>query len=187
MVVNTGECQAARALEQGVLCANFWAPGTASIITTDSNSASVAVSEGAEELTVAIADPTQVATTFTTTVAVTVDSVISADPGLSVTSMDPLTIDVDLTGAAGATRTLRAKYQPATADAWRSLLAEQHTAGEVDAAARDRLDEEAHALNTRRQVNSLRRTLLEHRDAGVTPAAAAKLDDMAQRLAAQAD
>jgi hyaluronate lyase len=191
VVANTPEAQAARALEAGVLCANLWQPGSVSILES-SGPASLVVSEGDRELAVAVADPTHLATTFTVTVAVTATEVLSADPGLTVTSFDPLTVAVDLTGSAGATRTLRVAYQALTVADVRDRLRALTDAGEVSGQVFVALDHQLAAIQrakrgpaARKLVRAFRRSIEARRGHGLTDTAATTLDDLAQRLLAR--
>lgn len=67
------------------------------------------ISTGDGLATVALADPKHATTTLTATIALTATSVVSADPGLQVTSLNPLTINANLSGTTGSTKTLQVR------------------------------------------------------------------------------
>ncbi|GAA3734002.1 polysaccharide lyase 8 family protein [Plantactinospora mayteni] len=106
VVANTPTVQAARALSSGVLAINFWAAGTASIVTSQ-NAGSVVLVERPTELVLAVADPTHRASQIRLTVNTAATSVLTPDPNVQVVTLDPLTVLVNVSGAAGATRTIR--------------------------------------------------------------------------------
>lgn len=107
VLANSLVLQAVRHAEAGVLvAANFWQPGTAGVVTT-TGTGSVVVREDGDELRIGFADPTRKAAASTVTIDRAVSDVVSVDDGLEVTSTNPLTVSVDLSGSAGATRTLR--------------------------------------------------------------------------------
>ncbi|HEY6738096.1 MAG TPA: polysaccharide lyase 8 family protein, partial [Actinopolymorphaceae bacterium] len=108
VLANDAAVQAARHREAGVLAANFWAPGRVSFVRTTGTGAVVVRRKG-RALDLAVADPTRAAAVSTITVAARAERVIAADDGLRVVDLDPLTIEVDLAAAAGATRTLRVR------------------------------------------------------------------------------
>lgn len=103
IIANTTSVQAVRHLESGVLAVNFWQPGAASVVST-TRTGSVVLRRDGDDLELAIADPTQEATTATVTVDVTAREVVSVDDEMTVINLDPLTIEVDLSGSGGATR-----------------------------------------------------------------------------------
>ncbi|MBM7788367.1 polysaccharide lyase 8 family protein [Tenggerimyces flavus] len=106
VLANTSNAQVVRA--GGVTCANLWQPGTASIVTANQGVSAV-ISTGEGLATVALADPKHATTTMTATIALTATSVVSADAGLQVTSLNPLTINANLTGAAGSTKSVQVR------------------------------------------------------------------------------
>lgn len=106
VVANTPAVQAARWLPGGVLAANFWTGGSASILTSQ-DPGSVVLSQESGEIAVAVADPTHRAAQVRLKVAATATRIVSADPGITVNSLSPLTFTVNVSGAAGATKTLR--------------------------------------------------------------------------------
>ncbi|MER6137098.1 hypothetical protein [Streptomyces sp. NPDC001815] len=63
------------------------------------------------ELAVSVADPTRHGTRVRLEVAVAAAKVVSADKGITVGSLNPLTFTVDVTGTAGETKTLRITLQ----------------------------------------------------------------------------
>ncbi|MEQ7004777.1 polysaccharide lyase 8 family protein [Actinopolymorpha sp. B17G11] len=191
IVANSSAVQAARRLDAGVLCANFWQPGEASLVST-TGGVSVVVEEGDSELALAVADPTHLATTLTLGVAVTATDVVSADDGLTVTSLDPLTVEVDLTGAGGASRTLRVAYAPLTVADVRARLNELRDRGEAEgayASLEGQLTTIEAAVEdgkpSRELVDAFRRTVAGHRGDGINESATGILDDLAQRLIAR--
>ncbi|REF34680.1 polysaccharide lyase 8 family protein [Thermasporomyces composti] len=190
VVANTASVQAARALAAGVLCANLWGPGEASIVSS-TGGVSVVVEEGDTELAIALADPTHLATTLEVGVAVTGTAVISADPGITVTSLDPVRVSVDFTGTAGATLTVRLTYVPLTVAEVRARLDALHATGQVTTGAYRSLDRQLTAVEeattrgrpARPLVRAFRRTVVAH--PGVSESAVRTLDDLAQRLFAR--
>jgi hyaluronate lyase len=106
VLANSSNAQAVRAGD--VWCVNLWQPGTSSIVSSNQGG-SVVVSRAGDLATVALADPRHATTTMTATIALTAASVVSADAGLSVASLSPLTINANLDGAAGATKTLQVR------------------------------------------------------------------------------
>ncbi|GIH19539.1 polysaccharide lyase 8 family protein [Rugosimonospora africana] len=109
VIANTATVQAARCLSSGVLGINFWAAGTASIVTSQDAGSVVVVQQGGQ-LTLAVADPTHKATQVRLTLAVAAQSVVTADPNVTVVSLNPLKVTVNVSGAAGATRSIRLTY-----------------------------------------------------------------------------
>lgn len=106
IIANTASVQAVRHLPSGVLAANFWQPGSASLVSV-TGAGSVVLRQDGEGLEVAVADPTQEANGVTVTVEVTAREVVSVDDEVTVVSLDPLTVEVDLDGSGGATRSAR--------------------------------------------------------------------------------
>lgn len=192
VVANTAKVQAARALLTGVLCANFWAPGEASTVSA-TGGVSIVVEEGDAELAIALADPTHLATTLEVGLAVTGTKVIVADPGITVTSLDPVRLSVDFAGTAGATLALRLTYAPLTVADVRARLAELHDGGHVATGAYVSLDRQLAAIgravqrgrSARSLVEAFRRTVAAHRRAGLSESAADTMDDLGQRLVAR--
>jgi hyaluronate lyase len=108
VVANTPNAQVVRVASAGLTYVNLWQPGTASIVTAN-QSVSVVVAQAGGLATVALADPRHATTTMTLTIALTATSVVSADSGLQVASLSPLTINANLTGAVGATKSLQVR------------------------------------------------------------------------------
>ncbi|MET9019779.1 polysaccharide lyase 8 family protein [Actinopolymorpha sp. NPDC004070] len=191
VVANTERVQAARALASGVLGANLWAPGAASIVSSGAP-AGVVVQEGDEEVGLAVSDPTRAAGKVRVSVRVAADRVLAADEGVRVITPDPLTVEVDLGGANGTSRGLRAAYRPWTVPDLQQVLAGLDAAAVAPSARRalsqalDSLadlavrDRPAHA-----RLWALRRKIAALRGHGVSPEAATVLDDGVQRLFAR--
>ena len=100
--------QAVKSLVSGLVGANFWAKttgpdtgGTIDLITVNKQS-SVITWETSNTLSVGISDPTQ---SLNGTITVTLNraalSTISADPGVTVTGTNPITLSVNVSGASG--------------------------------------------------------------------------------------
>jgi hyaluronate lyase len=106
VVANTPAVQAARALSSGVLAANFWAAGTVSVLSSQTPGSVVLIQRPAE-LVLAVADPTHRATQVRLTVNLAATGVLAPDPHVQVLNLNPLTVVVNVTGAAGATRSIR--------------------------------------------------------------------------------
>jgi hyaluronate lyase len=109
VVANTSTVQAARCLSTGVLGINFWAAGTASIVTSQ-DAGSVVLVQANGELLLAVADPTHKASQVRITVAVAAKAVLTPDPNITVVSLNPLKVTVNVSGTAGATRAIRVSY-----------------------------------------------------------------------------
>ncbi|MGW0227785.1 polysaccharide lyase 8 family protein [Actinopolymorpha singaporensis] len=191
VVANTSRVQAVRALNAGVLGVNLWALGAASIVSTGAP-AGVVVQEGDEEVALAVSDPTRAAGKVWISVGVPANRVLAADEGLRVITLDPLTVEVDLGGANGTSRGLRATYRPWSVPDLQRVLAGLGPA-EVSPNARQALSQ---ALDTladlaergrpaHAQLWALRRRIAALRGHGLSPEAAAVLDDGTQRLFAR--
>ncbi|GAA5007479.1 polysaccharide lyase 8 family protein [Actinopolymorpha pittospori] len=147
VVANTGAVQAVRALATGVLGVNLWTAGaSASIVSADAPGC-VVLREGAEEVAVAMSDPTRLAEKVRFTMKVRATKVLAADPGVRVVALDPLTVEVDLAGARGQSRSLRVAHRPWALPDVRACLADLAGAGEVAPAARERLAERLDGLD----------------------------------------
>lgn len=191
IVANTVGVQAVRALTAGALGVNLWAAGNASIVSTD-GPAGVVVQEGDEELGLAVSDPTRRAGTVRVTVRVPTSELLAGDDGVRVVTLDPLTVEVDLTGTDGASRSLRVAYRAWTVPDLAQVLAGLDTT-EVTPNARHALAQSLDILAdlaergrpARAQLWALRRKIAALAGHGVSPGAAAVLDDGTQRLFAR--
>ncbi|OIJ66094.1 hypothetical protein WN71_020420 [Streptomyces mangrovisoli] len=100
---NTASVQAVRDSASGVIAANFFAAGSAGGITV-SAPCSVITRQTDGRLTIAVSDPSRTASTVTVQL-VLGGTLVSADDTVTVTGSTPnLTLLVDLSGAAGASR-----------------------------------------------------------------------------------
>jgi hyaluronate lyase len=109
---NSTAIQAVRQTTLGLTAANFWndARATAGGITVDRKASVLVQNEGAGELTLAVADPTQA---NTGTISVELDTpatgVLQTDPGITVTQLAPtLRLSIAVGGARG--KSLRARF-----------------------------------------------------------------------------
>ncbi len=185
VIANTPRARAARALSTGVLGVNFWAPGVASIVSTRAP-AGVVVQEGEEEI------GARAAGTVSVSVRIPAGRVLAADEGVRVIRLDPLTVEVDLRGANGTSRGLRATYRAWAVPDLRRVLAGLDAA-EVTPNARHVLDQALETLAALAERNrpdhpqlwALRRKITALRGHGVSPEAATVLDDGTQRLFAR--
>lgn len=105
VVANTSSAQAVTDTATGVTAANFFAAGSAGPITV-SAPCSVLVRESGGTLSVSVADPTRAAATVTVTIDRSGYTTATADDGVSVIGLDPLTLVVEVGGAQGASRTI---------------------------------------------------------------------------------
>ncbi|GAA2758738.1 polysaccharide lyase 8 family protein [Actinopolymorpha rutila] len=192
VIANTSRVQAVRALDSGVLGVNVWAPlGAASIVSTRAP-AGVVVQEGDEEVGLAVSDPTRSVAKAWVSVGVPASRVLAADEGVRVISLDPLTVEVTLSGANGTSRGLRAAYRPWSVPDLQRVLAGMD-ATEVAPNARNALSQALESLAdlaerdrpAHAQLWALRRKIAALRGHGVSPEAATVLDDGAQRLFAR--
>ncbi|SEG94059.1 hyaluronate lyase [Actinacidiphila yanglinensis] len=121
VLANTASVQAVRDSASGVIAANFFTAGSAGGITV-SAPCSVITRQSGGQLVVGVSDPSRAAATVTVRL-VLGGTLISADDAVTVTQSAPtLTLAVDLSGAAGATReatfTLTSATLPAIADGY---------------------------------------------------------------------
>jgi hyaluronate lyase len=103
---NSAQVHAVKETNLNIVAANFWSDGTQTAdIITSNKKASVMTKENPDvDLEVAVADPTQANTgTITIDIAKTASSTISADSGITVLSLNPIKISVNVNGAKGKT------------------------------------------------------------------------------------
>jgi hyaluronate lyase len=104
VIANTATVQAAKKPSLGIVAANFWAdgPGAADLITTSAPSSVIACANG-RSLCIGISDPTQASTgSITVTLARAAQSLISADPGVTLVQLSPaIVVRVDVAGSLG--------------------------------------------------------------------------------------
>ncbi|MFE0677821.1 polysaccharide lyase family 8 super-sandwich domain-containing protein [Streptomyces sp. NPDC058867] len=121
VLANTASVQAVRDSASGVIAANFFAAGSAGGITV-SAPCSVVTRQTGGRLTIAVSDPSRTASAVTVQL-VLGGTLVSADDAVTVTGSAPrLTLLVDLSGAAGASRaatfTITSATLTAVADAY---------------------------------------------------------------------
>ncbi|MFC1438659.1 polysaccharide lyase family 8 super-sandwich domain-containing protein [Streptacidiphilus sp. N1-10] len=121
VLANTGSVQAVRCDRLGLTAANFFAAGTAGVITASAPCA-VVVQQNGDRVDIGVSDPTQLATTVTVTVA-RGGTVLSADSTVTATAgSSALSVTVNLTGTAGTTQhasfTVTGTQLAAVADAY---------------------------------------------------------------------
>jgi hyaluronate lyase len=121
VLANSASVQAVRDSASGVIAANFFAAGSAGGITV-SAPCSVITRQSGGRLVVGVSDPSRTAATVRVQL-VWGGDLVSADDAVTVSASSPaLTLDVDLSGAAGATReaafTLTSATLPAVADGY---------------------------------------------------------------------
>lgn len=115
---NNGSVQAVTENTLGMTAANFWADAsnTAGIITSNKKSCVLVQKDGAF-IDIAVSDPTQANTgTIALQIAAAANSLVSADPGISVTSVSP-TIAMTVSVNASAGKTYRARFYIGTPQA----------------------------------------------------------------------
>ena len=105
VLANTSSSQAVTDTATGVTAANFFSAGTAGPITV-SAPCSVLVRESGGTLAVSVADPTRAAATVTVTIDRSGYTQATADDGVSVVGLSPITLIVEVGGAQGASRTI---------------------------------------------------------------------------------
>jgi hyaluronate lyase len=104
ILTNTPFVQAVKKPTLGVVAANFWTNGnsTADLISVN-NKASVITLETTNGISVGIADPTQTNTSLTVTLNRSALGILSADPGITVQQLSPITFSVNVSGSLGKT------------------------------------------------------------------------------------
>lgn len=102
---NTSTVQAVSNMQLGITAANFWSADTAGSIQAKS-AATVIMKEDRGEMTIAISDPTQKQNTVTIEVHQPNLTLLTADTGMKVTSIqDGVSIEVNTSGSLGKTYT----------------------------------------------------------------------------------
>jgi hyaluronate lyase len=95
---NDGTAQAIKETTTGVWAGNFWAAGTADIVTSGSTSVSIIFQQLAGQLTLCVSDPTLKQTQLSITINIPgYHTVVQADPHITVTQINPkivFTVDV---------------------------------------------------------------------------------------------
>lgn len=111
---NSETVQAVREHTLDATAAQFWAPGTAGGITADAPS-SVMVDVESDGIVVGVSDPTQRQSgTVTIDLDLSATAILAADPGVQVTQLDPVQIEVDVSNARGATLGVHLSTVPPT-------------------------------------------------------------------------
>jgi len=135
IVGNTATVQAVRENDLGLFGANFWEAGEMGYLSSD-GPASVMVREGGQRLAVAISDPTQRGQTVTVALDLAARDAVSADERVRVRQLDPtVVIEVDVSGARGASQEVVLGYDAADHAQIAGLLDRLHADGEVDLGA----------------------------------------------------
>ncbi|MCG8970285.1 polysaccharide lyase family 8 super-sandwich domain-containing protein [Streptomyces sp. CL12-4] len=113
VLANTASVQAVRDSSLGLTAANFFSAGSAGGITV-SAPCSVIMRQRGGRLVIGVSDPSRAASTITVQL-VLGGALVSADSGITVTQSSPtITLTVDVSGAAGATREATFKVTSAT-------------------------------------------------------------------------
>ncbi|MBI5771935.1 MAG: polysaccharide lyase 8 family protein [Verrucomicrobia bacterium] len=115
LLENSPAIQAVRHTTLGITAANFWNDGRATIggLTVDKKASVVVQDEGAGELTLALADPTQANPgSIIVELDTAATSALQADPGITVVQLAPtLRLSVNVAGARG--KSFRARFATA--------------------------------------------------------------------------
>lgn len=115
---NNGNVQAVAETTLGITAANFWTDGTQSAgIITSTKKSCVLVQNSGAFIDVAVSDPTQANTgTIDLQIALSANSIVGADAGVSVTSLSPtIAMTIAVNGSAG--KTYRARFYVGTPQA----------------------------------------------------------------------
>lgn len=105
VLANTADAQVVAHPESGVVMANLWRAASTETISSDTPVSAV-LRNRSGQLQLAIACPSRLPTPTTVRLPVEATNVVSAAPGVEVTSLNPLVVKADFADEPGATKTL---------------------------------------------------------------------------------